>query len=261
MKHPLGNIFLLSFLLLEGCLGGAEEELTNSKPIPQYVALPMLKLGDKWVVDVTDSIVTGGTGSIEVTNDDTTFDSIEVYEIQTRVVAPDFLYDDSLNIRNFSSWMISYVRKSDQEELYHLSTLDVDVSPIVVSSAPVRLHLIEESKSKIIGAFPNPLQKGMSWTITEQSEIKTSGYSNGTLFPTGHAVENRTKSYTAGDISKVTVPAGTFRAIEIDENIVENGESKISYFSEEAKTRIKETTKVAGVVTSSVELKSISLAK
>ncbi|MDB5048764.1 MAG: hypothetical protein JWO30_1835 [Fibrobacteres bacterium] len=223
------------------------------------VSLVPLKVGDKWTMGVSDPDVTNGLESLIIVKDDSTYEGEAIYIGDLTVSAPTFTSDGS-KISNLNETGRIFLRKSDQQVVYKNETVTADVIP-VGSLVSVNVKILAETKSVFTGTIPTILTPGLAWTVKEVATVHTENYADGELGDETDSVETKTSSYTTKSIYNITVPAGTFAAIEMDHAVAETGESAVEYYSEEAKMTVKQTSKLADKGTAVFELRSLSLVK
>lgn len=247
--------FLLLFL-------GCDDSSSPMGPTPSSVTqinLVPLRVGDKWTMSVTEADVKGGIETLEITKDDSTYAGEPVYIGEITVTAPTFTSKGSV-FSNYSETGRTFIRKSDQQAVYRSESIDADLVP-AGSTVSRTVHIEAETRMDLTGQIPTLLTPGLSWTVLEVKTTKLLIYDDGELLDEKDSTETGTHAYTTKGIYDVTVPAGTFAAIEVDHVVAESGESFVEYFSEEAKMTIKATDTEKNGDKAVFELRAMSLAK
>lgn len=157
---------------------GGEDDSTTS-PSGSSMKIATLKVGDKWVIDVTDPEIKGGSGSMEIVKDNSTYNSVDVYEAATSITAPAFT-SEGIQFKNLVMTGKLYKRKSDQVTVYSQMTMNADVI-FPGETVTQKLKTVEESSSKITGAMPATLTAGLSWTIKDEESTKSTTYVDGDI--------------------------------------------------------------------------------
>jgi hypothetical protein len=110
------------------------------------------------------------------------------------------------------------------------------------------------------GPIPVVLRPGMKWAITYTKSRKSKYTLNGG--PEGGSLDTtwtETRDYTTGSADDVTVKAGRFYAIRVDWTRSGTGESSSAWFSEAARTFVKEEKTLFGSPAGRYELTSLTL--
>jgi hypothetical protein len=257
MKHLSGLAILIPLLFLSGC--DSSSGPADTGPLATEMRHQPLKVGDKWTAAQTETGTGNATLSVEITKDNATFNSEDVYEAALSMSVADFS-DEEGTFRNFNGSGKMYIRKSDQEGIYHSLSTTADFTPAGETESH-RIKVVVEGTSTFSVVQPQVLVPGLSWTNQETEHLRTTTYVDDYMVDDLDTTETHTRTYTTKAIANVSVKAGTFQAIEIDHDEVESGESTQEYYSQEAKTVVKEVTKEGGKVVSITEVRSIILSK
>jgi hypothetical protein len=144
--------------------------------------------------------------------------------------------------------------------VYRFESISAAVIP-VGSTVVQNVRIDVETRSTFTGNMPTVMTAGMTWDLKEVSNIHMTTYVDDELRDETDSVETKTESYTTKSVYNVTVPAGTFTAIEMDHTVAETGETNIEYYSEDARVTVKQTTQAPGEAAAVFELRSLSLVK
>lgn len=247
---------ILAALALVGCLGGEHDVPTVANRSLEF-SLPPLKLGDKWVVEESGTEYEEAVTVIEVVDEDTVFNATPAYALAVRATIPRYATARGDSVWNFVQTGLILMRKSDQETLYDSLHVNSEVR-FAGDTVKIRYQLLMATRSEP-QAVPTLLRPGMTWSVAN-SKSRTSVYFLDDAFSGGIDTSwVETRLYAAGLAGDVRVKAGLFYALEIGWTREETGEASTGWFSEDARTYVKEVKTEAGQVTSSYELSSLSL--
>ena len=220
--------------------------------------LPELKTGDKWVVEESASDYESAISTVEIIAADSLYGYEPSYAATLKATIARYATKRGDSVFNFSQTGLLYMRRSDQESVYDSVEVESDVR-FAGDTGTTHYSLRSITTSVPHGAVPVLFRPGMRWTIT-YLKTRTSAYSLDGV-PSGSQDTSWTevREYSTGNAADVAVKAGVFYAIEINWTRAETGERSAGWFSEIARTFVKEQKTVSGELTGRYELTSLTL--
>lgn len=198
---------------------------------------PRLKNGDKWDFTEYSAEDTGTAITYEILGD-SVYGSDSVYIESFTERRPDYVAGSGYLIIGFTEKDRLYLRKSDQETVRDTLTLDMQV---MAPGDSVMFPYREESSytTALSGNLPDSLKNGAAWKLTLSQRQRTNSYFQDSVYR-DDTTRTWTRFYGVRASPSVTVKAGAFPAIEIDESDSGSGKSYQVWFSPDARNMIRQ---------------------
>ena len=218
-------ITLIAIVALLGCKGSSDEQIDGS--------LPVLNLGDKWVLE---KIVAGKvmTSTIEVVGNDQIYQK-ECYIINTTFIPP---------MNNSFGAMRMMIDKQ---------TMDV-LSAESLGESGGSYYLWRVRSSYQYSQPPYPVSVGKVWQVAQTDSITIKTIAN-----TTKEIENKVYTMKVEKSEKIKVPAGIFTCFKIVEYNEKGSPVSITWISPE--TKFMEVKYVDHISDESTELVSYSMTR